>query len=367
MPENPSSSGHHRSERAYWLCQVGGWGAYGLLRFYSAAWYLHAPWVRIAVEVVVLHGAGMALTHVLRGYATRQRWSSYPLGRLTRRSIVAAMVLAVPISIATAFMTVADLNDPSLVFPDGGIDAGGHLVTPLRLALQFANWTVTFLAWLFIYFLIVRVREQRASELRQSELGRALQLAELRLLKSQLNPHFLFNSLNTIRSLIADSPARAQDAVTRLANTLRYTLNSSHDELVTVAQELEIVKDYLELESMRFEERLTVDVDIPADVRGTRIPVMLLQTVVENAIKHGIAELPAGGTLRIRAAIEGDTLIINVENPRPVASAGVAGEGVGLRNSVERLRLLFGARARLELDLSRQNVATARISIPRNS
>ena len=98
--------------------------------------------------------------------------------------------------------------------------------------------------------------------------ARALHLAELRLLKSQLNPHFLFNALNTVRSLIADNPARAQNAVTHLANTLRYTLSSRQDELVTLSQELDIVADYLELESMRFEDRLRIETHVPADAAG---------------------------------------------------------------------------------------------------
>ncbi len=116
--------------------------------------------------------------------------------------------------------------------------------------------------WLVLYFGALALRQYRSAELRQSELARALQLAELRLLKSQLNPHFLFNALNTVRSLIADDPPRAQDAVTRLANTLRYTLTSAQDELVTLEQELEIVQDYLALESLRFEDRLRIDCDV---------------------------------------------------------------------------------------------------------
>ena len=238
--------------------------------------------------------------------------------------------------------------------------------TLLRVALQEANWADTITGWLVIYFVVVRARERRFAELRQSELARALQFAELRLLKSQLNPHFLFNALNTIRSLIAYDPSRAQDAVTRLASTLRYTLSSSQDELVTLAQELEIVNDYLELESKRFDERLSVELDVPPAVKGIRIPVMLLQTLVENAIKHGIAELPSGGVLHIRAAIEGDELAITVANPKPPTSSASAQDGVGLRNSAERLRLLSGNRGGLELDLTDPNVATVRIRIPRD-
>jgi LytS/YehU family sensor histidine kinase len=191
-----------------------------------------------------------------------------------------------------------------------------------------------------------------------------LQLAELRLLKSQLNPHFLFNALNTVRSLIADDPVRAQGAVTRLANTLRYTLASGQDELVTLDQELEIVQDYLELESLRFEDRLSIDCIVTANARRVRIPVMLLQTVVENAIKHGIAALPAGGVLKIRGDVTDGMLVLEIENPRPPLPPQGDREGIGLRNAAERLRLLFGARASINVDLSQPALATIRIRIP---
>jgi hypothetical protein len=199
------------------------------------------------------------------------------------------------------------------------------------------------------------------------ESARALQQSELRLLKSQLNPHFLFNALNTVRSLIADDPSRAQHAVTHLANTLRYTLGAGQNELVSLARELEIVADFLELEKMRFEARLTIEREIAADASSAQIPVMLLQTVVENAIKHGIAELPAGGVLRICAVLSDGMLVLSVENPRPAASVPPAREGTGLRNAEERLRLLFDSRATLELDLSQPTRATTRIRIPQHS
>jgi two-component system sensor histidine kinase AlgZ len=235
----------------------------------------------------------------------------------------------------------------------------------IQTLLQIANWAVLYMIWLAIYFAAVGLREYRTVRLKQSELARALQLAELRLLKSQLNPHFLFNALNTVRSLIADNPSRAQSAVTRLANTLRYTLSSRQDELATFAQELDIVTDYLELESMRFEDRLRIERDVPADAASVYIPIMLLQTLVENAIKHGIAELPSGGLLRISAVLENEVLNVEIENPRPPAPIPATGEGVGLRNARDRLRLLFGTRATLDLDLSKPAVATARLRVPR--
>ena len=147
---------------------------------------------------------------------------------------------------------------------------------------------------------------------------------------------------------------------------LRYTLSSGQEELVALERELEIVEDYLALESLRFGERLRIERNIEPGALSVRIPVMLLQTVVENAIKHGIAELPGGGVLRISAALRADDLHIEVQNPRPAVAVRPGNhEGVGLHNAAERLRLLFGARASFELDLSSPELATARICVPR--
>jgi Histidine kinase len=355
-----------RSSRPYWLCQAGGWGTYGLVQGFAAILSLEVSWERLVLELLVLQAGGLGLTHLLRGYIHRHRWSTLPLSQRVWRILLASVVLAVPIGFASSFTAVGDMHDSLSALSDFPSTDWGRPMTLLRISLQIANWAFVFAVWLTIYFIVVRLREQRIAELRQSELARALQSAELRLLKSQLNPHFLFNALNTVRSLIADDPSRAQDAVTRLASTLRYTLNSSQEELVTLAQELEIVSDYLALESMRFEERLSVEMDVPASVRGIRIPVMLLQTVVENAVKHGIAELPSGGVLKIHASLKDDALVIDVINPRPATMAR-AQDGVGLKNSVERLRLLFGARGSLELNLDDSHIATARIQVPRDA
>ena len=353
------------SERAYWLCQLGGWGLFGVVQAYAAVTALDAPWKRVAVEVLLLHTMGLGLTHGLRGYVQRHGWRTLRIPALAWRFALAALVLSIPIGIAANFMLLGNAHD---LWSDSSDPAAGPRPTSLlRVSLQVANWAAIFIIWLVIYFVAVRLRERRIADLRQSEMARALQAAELRLLKSQLNPHFLFNALNTIRSLIAYDPSRARDAVTHLAGMLRYTLSSSQDELVSLTQELEIVNDYLALESMRFEERLQVEIDVAETARGVRIPVMLLQTVVENAIKHGISELPSGGALRIRAALDGDVLALEVSNPKPHSASNSTQEGVGLKNAAERLRLLFGQRGSLELDLADATLAVVRIRIPRTA
>jgi len=363
-PERPITQ--QKSQLVYWIFQLTGWGAITLGRFIGGVTVLDLAWPRLLLELLLVNTLGLVLSHWLRDFARRNRWRSLPIRKLAWRILVASFVCGAPIGIVTQFTYLSALTDPESFLREYAPALQFQLALPFAIALEIVNCAFLFIAWLTIYFTVVALREHRSAQLKQSELTRALQLAELRLLKSQLNPHFLFNALNTVRSLIGDNPARAQDAVTRLAKTLRYTLTSPQDELVTLSQELDIVADYLELESMRFEDRLRVELHVPDDAAGVHLPVMLLQTLMENAIKHGIAQLPSGGLVRVSATVQSETLVLEVENPRPPARVRTSQEGVGLQNARDRLRLLFGARASLELDLSQASVATARLRIPVN-
>jgi histidine kinase len=352
---------------SYWICQLSGWGLFTLVKIIAAVAIDDAPWLSTTVAFVLLHGAGLGLTHALRNFMRRHHWKEAGTRKLVWRGIAASFILAVPLGVATSLSPVGMLQGPAL--------SGVHLpwlphvdlVPVLAWLVNLINWASLLMVWLAIYFTTITVRQHRAAALRQSEMTRALQHAQLRLLKSQLNPHFLFNALNTVRALIAEDPTKAQRAVTRLANTLRYTLGAGQHELVSLERELEMVSDFLELEKMRFEDRLTIECEVAPDLGSARIPAMLLQTVVENAIKHGIAELPAGGMLRIRADLQDGALVLQVENPRPPIATRSPSEGTGLRNAEERLRLLFDSGASLELDLSQAAMATTRIRIPQHS
>jgi two-component system sensor histidine kinase AlgZ len=348
----------------YWACQVLGWGLNAFAQINSAVSTVPDPFGRATVELVLLNILALALTHLLRGVLKRRQWHTLTVGRLLPRLLLSSVAMGLLLSILMHFMSVALLWTGPIEDTERLPAIARWLVALNPMVLRTVNWSAMFFLWVVLYLCITSLRDRRSGELRQSELRRALQLAELRLLKSQLNPHFLFNSLNSVRALIADDPSGAQRAVTQLARTLRYTLSAGQEELVSLERELEIVDDYLELESLRLGERLRIDRHVNAPADRTRIPVMLLQTVVENAIKHGIAELPDGGVLRIRADVREDALTIEVENPRPATPGRTANEGVGLRNAAERLRLLFGAGAMLHLDLSHPGMATTRIRIP---
>ena len=297
---------------------------------------------------------GIATTDLVRRLSKRHAWLELPTGALLVRlaaSVVALTAIGYAVTIALSMAIYGT--------PGTAISHAFYRKLPLSTELfnELLSLLLTYLTWITGYFSVALI-------LHQARLSESLQAAELRLLKSQLNPHFLFNALNGVRALIADEPTRAQDAVTQLARTLRYTLDSGREELVTLARELEMVDDYLALESLRLAERLRIVREIDPKATTTRIPVMLLQALVENAIKHGIAPLREGGALRIAARVVDAEVEIEVENPRPAESnTRHSAGGMGLKNTARRLELLFGARASICLELSdaRRAKATARV------
>jgi len=345
----------------YWALQLLGWGFYFYAQASGEVIFASEPWSKAATLWGGACIAGIAVTHLLRWFIRRHGWLALPPAALMIRILVGTLLIATTSYLLTLALSQAVYGTPVAPIAAafyGKLAFNGQLLNQLIFILLIHG------AWVAVYLAFAMQRYRYQAELRQAQLGKALQAAELRLLKAQLNPHFLFNALNGLRSLIADEPGRARDVVTQLARTLRYTLASGDEDLVPLERELEMVDDYLALESMRLAERLRVEREIAAAARTARIPSMLLQTLVENAIKHGIAPLKEGGALRITAQVVKGELILQLINPRPAKAATQTNDGVGLRNSSERLRLLFGDRASLHLDLSQAGQATAEIRLP---
>lgn len=346
------------SRQLYWLFQFAGWGLYCVPNAVAATMVLHVPWSRSAGEMALVMVLGVALSHAMRLFMRRHHWHRLPLRARIPRILIISLMAGAVVGLLTTQLRIADLHGQELAI-------GPERFQPfLPVVLQVLNWVTLFALWNALYFVALSIRARQLAELREAELRAALQASELRLLKSQLNPHFLFNALNTVRALIADEPAQAQKAVTQLARTLRYTLGAGQEDLVTLQQELAIVEDYLGFETLRLGSRLVIQREIATDVLECRIPVMLLQTLVENAIKHGIAELPAGGVLRLYAGTTANVFVLEVENPVPDRLKPAAHEGIGIGNARTRLRLLFGPDATLDLDLRRSGWAMARVRLP---
>jgi hypothetical protein len=333
-----------KSKHAYWLCQILGWGGSPLLSAWGSA--QSTGWT---AEVVVGFGLyvvySIALSHLLRAQIKRRGWL-IPEPRYSRL-FLAAWITGLIQAALVILINYAIVGRHS-AFLQPRLAIGGSL----GISAVTVGWMITYIA--------------ATAGRRSKEKQLALRDAELRALELQINPHFLFNSLNSIRGLIIENPPLAQDLITRLANILRYNLHRDAGHTVPLAFELEAAADYLALESARYEDRLRVHQAIADETRCLPVPPMLLQTLVENAIKHGIATLPEGGDLRISTSLEFGALVLRIQNPVGQALSAANGReatGLGLQNLRERLRILYGPAAKL--DLAAQNgQVTATVRIP---
>jgi sensor histidine kinase YesM len=207
----------------------------------------------------------------------------------------------------------------------------------------------------------------RASELVQSSLKTQLAQAQLRALKMQLHPHFLFNTLHSISSLVLEDPPKANSMIARLGDFLRLTLENSDQQLVTLKEETEFLRCYLEIEQVRFGDRLTVTFEIEPVTLSARVPHLILQPVVENAIQHAIAPRATRGQINIEAKRRNSSLRLEVkDNGQGIASNGdlLGREGVGLSNVRARLDQIYGPDFRFELTNRKDGGLTVLMEIP---
>lgn len=338
----------------YWKCQIGGWSFYAIANMTISALFgrLDGPTI---FGNLLMAGLGLGLTDRYRQLIRRNGWTRLALRRLVPRSLAASVVIAAIIS--------------AVILPLIFVTGGEHIPPEQRAGITFVvlfNLSATALGWSLIYFGAHYLRDKQTAEADRWRLRLAVRETELAALRSQLNPHFLFNSLNSLRALIHEDPLRAQQVVTQLGGLLRYALHDvSRSPTVALSVELEAVRTYLELEAVRLEERLSYSIEVGPAIDEARVPPMLLQTLVENAIKHGIARRGDGGEIEVRAWRDGANLRLRVANAGTLERDPRG--GVGLANSRERLRLLFGRHATLRLDADSPDRVVAEVSLPLGS
>jgi len=335
----------------YWICQLTGWGAFVLGNVFIATLYGGSESRLLLVSVLTLV-AGIGLTHTLRFFIHRWNWGRLGLSRLPLRILVSALLLG--LSFVLINTAISDLVTARVPF--SGKDEWRIFF------LNVLNFSVVFLIWEIIYFSFLTFRNWKEEEIMNLELRAAKTEIELNSFKSQLNPHFLFNSLNSIRALVDENPEESKRAITMLSGILRNSLMLGRTQTVPLKQELELVEKYLSIEKIRFEERLQVSVEVGSGLQGWEIPPFMIQTLVENGIKHGISKLTEGGLIHVNVFEDKNRLVVRISNsgyydPKP------GQEGIGVANTIKRLELIFGSQAQLRI-YNRDGLVFSELWIP---
>jgi two-component system LytT family sensor kinase len=348
MPKNIS--------RYYWWCQVSGWGFLALVMvLFSSSFFDQKITSKLIGFLAVIVFAGILTTHLFREVIRRSGWLLLPVEKVLPKFLIGIALSCLTASLIR--MGIVDVLDLSPTTTRRKMDFLARLTfTTFDNGLFIVPWTLIY----YFYHYIEKSRKQQLDTLKLESLVKEL---ELKTIKAHINPHFIFNALNSIRALIDENPGRARTAVTELSNILRSSMQAEKLETVTFEKELNIVKDYLALEYIRFEERLQVEYDIDEDTLDQPIPPMMLQTLVENAIKHGISRRVDGGKVKIISDFTGDYHELVIQNTG-FLNGSMNADGFGLASTKNRLQLLFGSKANFDIREVNGNTVEARVLIP---
>jgi signal transduction histidine kinase len=342
--------------RLYWILQILGWSSFGLINLFFVSLERGISAVQIGA-FLSLAGFYLLSTHGFRYIIKRYGWFNRGYAQLVTNTLIALAILSVLNTIAQILINLLfDTLNPEEDF---------------RPVVILVNIFVSFLfyaLWSMLYFLFHFLDNYNQSLKYQAKINEI----QLNHLKSQLNPHFIFNALNSVRALVDEDPIKAKVAITQLSNILRFSLMMDKKRTIDFEYEFNTVKDYLNLESIRFEERLQVLYEIEPSAYEYKIPPMMLQTIVENAIKHGISNRVKGGKIIIKCGERvSDDLYIQVKNSGQLKANSLVkrkeGEGHGIANTIQRLKLIYGTRASFKIFNSGNEFVITEIKIPKQN
>lgn len=339
-------------KKIYWTSQISGWSLFVIINLIFISSFQELSVKRVLL-LLMLGLAGLVFSHLYRNYIKKRNWAHLPLKNLIFRVIVASFLVALLIYIPTfvtgQIMQIEREENNLVAYAAAGI----------------LNITSIIIIWSLIYFSIHFFENSQKSEIESLIFEAAVKDFELKTLKAQLNPHFMFNAMNSIRALIEEDPQNAKDAITKLSNLMRYTLKIERTEAVPLSEELKTTLDYLDLEKIRFEERLNYKITSTPSADRIEIPPMMVQTLVENGIKHGISKNTSGGKIEVNANVVDKYLVIEIFNTGNFNEDSLKNSrGFGISNTKHRLSLLYGESASLSLTNENNNTVKTTLNIP---
>jgi len=338
--------------KLYKTCQVTGWSVYAVLNLIVLATVDSLTWEKV-ISTVLLCAIGLWFTHLYRRQIKRKSWVGLPLKKLIPRILVASLITGtILFSLLYISSLIFEIYDPSKF-------------NPSSLLIGTVNLSSVIIFWSLIYFAFHFFENYKKAEIESLIWENAVKEFELRTLRSQLNPHFMFNALNSIRALIKEDPQKAQTAVTKLSNILRYALKIERAETVPLEEEMQAIEDYLALEKIRFEERLKYEVKVDPKSGRIEIPPMMIQTLVENGIKHGITKRTEGGKISIETIMANSKLFIKIKNTGQIDSEALKlSSGFGINNTKHRLSLIYGEKAQFHISNYNEKEVLTELLIP---
>lgn len=347
--------------RAYWICQGIGWGGLLVLMIGPLPFRTRMSSVEVAA-VLVFVVIGLGLTHFLRMalIALLRTPSSWP-------RLVGPIVLLT--GCGALLYSVMQVGIVRTILPHDAVFLTSRpAYDPLLYTLldTFSMSSGTFVVWTGAYFGLRIYRRYQEARSESLQLNAHLQEAAWQALRAQLNPHLLFNSLNSIRALIPRDQPAPREAIIHLSQLLRTTLSLKEEQLVPLRRELETVDSFLALERLRFEQRLQVNRQVESEALAWLVPPFVVQILVENAVKFGVAAHETGGFIELHVEIVDENLVATVINGGQLGiTKDVHSTGLGLHNLRSRLALQFGAAAQLTVENHGPDRVRARVVVPR--
>ncbi|HEX6567351.1 MAG TPA: histidine kinase [Chthoniobacterales bacterium] len=349
-PQNPVL-GHP----IYWLCQLGGWGSLFMLMGIA---FLNDPFPRAHAAPIIYQCvfcvSGLIFTHTFRALYHLRNWKDLRGTSFAPKVALSCLAFAVLESIVTYAAVFTFTGAP---LETNRPFSGFLIVGSIQNAVTLVAWTALYLGYQY-------QRELQEERISRVLLDAEVKEAQLQRLRTQINPHFLFNSLNTIRAIAGVDAELTREAVTQLAELMRAALESSEEKVVTFDEELRIVQAYLGLEQLRHQDRLRIEASINEELLSAVVPPLICQTLVENALKHGIHSSNQTGTVRYASTGDQKSVRFEVRNPGSLKVTSRP-NGTGLVNAQRRLQLIYGRKAALSLRMTEPGEVTALLVLPR--
>lgn len=333
-------------ELIYWICQILGWGLFVLGNIISAP-FVGSDLTQVYKLSAMIFLMGIGITHLFRVLVHRWGWQKSNTILLVPRVLFA--------SVAMGFFLVT-FNTAITDFLNDDVPLISSFFTG-KFLMNVINFSVLFFVWCLLYFAVNTLQNWRKEEIQNLELKAAKTEIELNSFKAQMNPHFMFNSLNSIRALIDEDPSKAKSAITMLSSIMRNNLMFGKRQTVTLQEELDLVQNYLSIEKIRFEERLQIELNIDPNVLNYDVPPFMLQTLVENGIKHGVSRIIAGGLLKLDIGLWDDAVKVEIFNTGEF-KINPDHDGFGISNTRKRLELLYDGKAFFNIENVESGVKT---------